>query len=87
MTNIYCLRRVLGAYTTSIPVLENEVQPPIELVLDKTVLDHQRRQQGTTAHGATDDRKYLQKDKEQPTAKAKTTPEYSRTTKSSAGTG
>src|SRR5882762_6326222 len=34
---------------TSIPVLENEAQvPPIELVLDKTVLDHQRRQQGTT---------------------------------------
>lgn len=44
------LRRVLGAYrATSIPVLENEAQvPPIELVLDKTVLDHQRRQQGTT---------------------------------------
>jgi len=44
------LRRVLGAYrAASIPVLENEAQvPPIELVLDKRVLDHQRRQQGTT---------------------------------------
>ncbi len=38
-------------------------------------------------NGATDDRNFLQKDKEQPTEKAKTTPEYSRTTKSSAGTG
>ena len=37
------LRRVLGAYrATSIPVLENEDQvPPLELVLDKTVLGQQ----------------------------------------------
>jgi hypothetical protein len=38
------LRRIPGAYwATSISVLKNEAQvPPIELVLEKTVLDNKR---------------------------------------------
>jgi hypothetical protein len=67
------LRRVLGAYrATSIQV------SPIELVLDKTVLDHQRRQQGTTGQQTIESfcRK-IRNNKEQPAEKAETAPECS----------